>query len=104
MKITGRNPLVDARLRRPGGRHGQKARPQRAVAAQSTAKVDVSGRARKLATLRKLVEASPEVREEKVKRIKKAIDEGKYNMKSARVAEGIIKNAINFYKASYRLD
>ncbi len=105
MKITGKNPLLDASVKlQESSRPELKARPRKAKAAQVIDRVNVSGKAKKLANLRKLVEASPDVREEKIERIKNAIDEGKYNMKSAKIAEGIIKNAINFYKTSHRTD
>ncbi|MFQ5427619.1 MAG: flagellar biosynthesis anti-sigma factor FlgM [Thermodesulfobacteriota bacterium] len=104
MKITGKNPLIDAQARLQESRAELKARPKKARAVALADRVDVSGKAKKLANLRKLVEASPEVREEKIERIKNAIDEGKYNMKSARVAESIIKKAIHFYKNSHHLD
>ncbi len=103
MKIAGKNPLVKAQVKlhdvkkKLGGvedkgklKHGASAMADR---------VNLSGKAKKLARLRKLVEASPDVRAEKIEHIKNAIDEGKYNVKSSRVAEGIIKKAIDFYQS-----
>ncbi|MFQ5480459.1 MAG: flagellar biosynthesis anti-sigma factor FlgM [Thermodesulfobacteriota bacterium] len=104
MKITGKNPLIDAQVKLKDNAKELKARPRKARAAGLADRVNVSAKARKLANLRKLVEASPEVREEKIERIKNDIDSGKYNMKSAKVAEGIIRKAINFYKSSHHLD
>ncbi len=108
MKITGKNPLLEAQLKLKESRGAKKTTGQSNAAGPKGVKVsdrvDVSGKAKRLASLRKLVEASPDVREEKVERIKRDIDDGKYNMKSAKIAEGIIKKAISFYNNSNHID
>jgi len=109
MKITGKNPLLEVQLKLKESRSAQKTSQHRdatgpkATQVADSVSVDVSGKAKRLASLRKLVEASPDVRQEKVDRIKKDIDEGKYSMKSEKTAEGIIKKAISFYNNSHHL-
>jgi len=99
MKISGKNPLIDAQVKLQQGKRELKIPRGSSGAGGSPAadKVNLSGKAKRLAQLRRLVEASPDVREEKISQIKSAIDDGKYNVKTARVAENIIKRAIHFY-------
>jgi len=103
MKITGKHPSIDAKLNTQKARRDLKAPRDSSIVgpagSSTTDKVNVSGKAKRLAQLRKLVEASPDVREEKIAHIKDAVDEGKYNVRSARVAENIIKKAIHFYNS-----
>lgn len=57
-------------------------------------RVDVSEKARVLQKAKSAVDASPDVREEKVSELKKAIDEGSYNVSNEEVAESLIKKSI----------
>ncbi len=103
MKITGKNPSIDAQVNAQKAKRDLKAPIGSSITGSkgisTTDKVNVSGKAKRLAQLRKLVEASPDVREEKIAQIKDAVDDGKYNVRSARVAENIIKKAIHFYNS-----
>ncbi len=99
MKISGKNPLIDAQVKLRQAKRELKTPRNSSTAGGSNRsdKVNLSGKAKRLAQLRRLVEASPDVRQKKISQIKSAIDSGKYNVKSARVAEKIIKRAIHFY-------
>jgi len=99
MKITGKNPAIKTHVKTHKAGKELKTR-RRPTIDKSTImdRVNVSGKAKKLARLRKLVEASPDVRAEKVEQIKNSIDEGKYSVKTAKVAEAIIRRAIDFNK------
>lgn len=99
MKITGKNPAIKTHIETQKAGKELKAR-RRSSTGSSTPmdRVNVSGKAKKLARLRKLVEASPDVRAEKIEQIKHSIDEGKYSVKTLKVAEAIIRRAIDFNK------
>ncbi len=100
MKITGKNPAVDAQVKIQQADKELKAKPRPKVTKGLIMdKVNVSDKAKRLAQLRKLVEASPDVRSEKVEQIKESIDDGKYSIKTAKVAEAIIRKAIAFNKS-----
>ncbi len=97
MKITGKNPAVDAQVKLQNAKRELKTRPGSSTDRPViTDKVNLSGRARRLAELRKLIEASPDVRAEKVERLKEAIEDGDYSVKTAKIAEKIIRKAIRF--------
>ncbi len=99
MKITGKNPAIDAQTKlQERGKELKTRQGPRVTKGLIMDKVNVSDKARKLARLRKLVEASPDVRAEKVERIKEAVEDGKYSIKTARIAEAIIRKAIEFNK------
>lgn len=54
-------------------------------------RISLSGKAREIAELRKLIEQLPDVRTDKVEAIKKALDSGNYNIDSLKVAEKILE-------------
>jgi len=101
MKIAGKNPIINTQVKLQKANRELKIPGGSSVAGgngtTTVDKVNLSGKAKKLAHLRKLIAASPDVRKEKIEQIKNALDEGKYNVKASRVAEGIIKKAISFY-------
>ena len=57
-------------------------------------RIEVSEKAKVLQKAKSAVDASPDVREEKVSLLKKAIDEGAYNVSDEAIAEGLIKKSI----------
>ncbi len=99
MKITGKNPAVDAQVKLQNTTKELKTRQRPAInKGVIMDKVNVSHKAKRLAHLRKLIEASPDVRAEKIDQIKEDVKDGKYSVKAAKVAESIIKKAIDFNK------
>jgi len=101
MKISGKNPLVDAQVKAQEAAKELKIRQKSSGNKASGTlfdKVDVSGKGKRLAGVRKLVEASPDVREEKIRQIKGAVRDGTYEIKTSRIAERIIRSAIHYYK------
>ena len=58
-------------------------------------KVQLSDRSREIARAREAVESAPEVRSEKVARIKSALQTGTYNVKAEKVAEAVIRGMID---------
>lgn len=59
--------------------------------AKGADKVEISARAKELSNAKKAASEAPEVRLEKVKHIKKAIEEGSYKVDAVQVAEKILK-------------
>lgn len=53
-------------------------------------RVDISSRAREIAEIMSMLSQMPEVREEKVAAIKKAIESGNYTINPAKIAESIL--------------
>ncbi len=53
--------------------------------------VQISDRTEEFLHIRRLVDAQPDVRLERVNRLAKAIDEGTYNVKGEQIAEAIIE-------------
>ncbi|MBI5893020.1 MAG: flagellar biosynthesis anti-sigma factor FlgM [Deltaproteobacteria bacterium] len=57
-------------------------------------RIDVSEKAKVLQKAKNAVDASPDVREEKVAELKNAIDKGSYNVSGEEIAGSLIKKSI----------
>jgi len=57
-------------------------------------KVQISKRSKEIQRVREAVEASPDVRSEKVKELKTAVESGSYNVKGEAIAEEMIKRSV----------
>jgi len=95
MKIDGTNPIESRELygkvqdsNKPKG--GEKSVDD-TDSKTSKDKFSMSGRAREINELKEAISNIPDVREEKVEQVKKAIDTGNYNFDSMKVAEKILE-------------
>ncbi len=98
MKISGDKPhLIEAYLRK--AREEQKVEQGKKAQKHSPRvdKVEISKEARQkeLRRIRELLEKVPDVREEKVAALKKAIEDGTYEVKGKKVAKKLIKEGID---------
>ncbi|MBI5682876.1 MAG: flagellar biosynthesis anti-sigma factor FlgM [Deltaproteobacteria bacterium] len=57
-------------------------------------KVELSQRSKEIRKAREVVEASPDIRAEKVDSIKKAVENNAYNIKGEEIARSIIKRSL----------
>ena len=57
-------------------------------------KVEISKRSKEIQKVRETVEASPDVRMDKVKKLKNEIESGSYNVKGEAIAEEVIKRSL----------
>lgn len=57
-------------------------------------RIEVSEKAKVLQKAKSAVDASPDIRDEKVSEVKKAIAEGSYNVSSEEIAGSLIKKSI----------
>jgi len=98
MKIQGNNPVDGKELlgkvqeanknqQQPAVKKGEQ--PAERPAADD--KISLSSSAKEIAELKKMIDQLPDVREEKVAAIKKAIESGTYNVDSMKVAEKILE-------------
>ncbi|MEY4065387.1 MAG: hypothetical protein RIR26_1595 [Pseudomonadota bacterium] len=71
--------------------YAKSAQPQ---AQQAAANVQISPRARELNMARQVVDATPDVREDKVAKFKAMIERGEYKPDSGKIADGILAEAI----------
>lgn len=96
MKITQQKPidLGGYLTGKVGAVSKEKVDTKDGKVAGSPDRIDVSEKAKVLQKAKNAVDASPDVREEKVSSLKKAIDEGSYNVSSEEVAESLIKKSI----------
>jgi negative regulator of flagellin synthesis FlgM len=77
--------LAKSQAHRSNGNHGE------AAATRQPDNVQISDRTEELLRIRRLVDALPEVRLDRVNALAKAIDEGNYNVKGEQIAEAIIQ-------------
>lgn len=57
-------------------------------------KVEISVKSKDIQKARQIVDAVPEVRDDKVNEIKKSLESGTYTVKSGAIAENIIKKSL----------
>jgi flagellar biosynthesis anti-sigma factor FlgM len=94
-KLKGVNHL-NARKFNPGLRKSVKQKPAANCSESSqrtlqSDQVHLSGRAKELADLRQVIKQMPEIRTDKVKRLKKSIREGTYRVDSFQLAGKILE-------------
>lgn len=96
MKISEQKPvsLIGYLTGKAGALSKEKVDTKDGKVSGSSDLIDVSEKAKVLQKAKNAVDASPDVREEKVSEIKKAIDEGSYNVSNEEVAESLIKKSI----------
>jgi flagellar biosynthesis anti-sigma factor FlgM len=95
MEINGKYPLIDQSLRtdRVDVQEQQQQRFQKADRGPAVAhqdRVELSVRSREIQNLDELIQATPDVREALVERIRQSIGNGTYNVKAEQVADKII--------------
>jgi negative regulator of flagellin synthesis FlgM len=70
------------------------AQAAQAPAQQAAANVQISPRARELNLARQVVDATPDVREDKVAKFKSMIERGEYRPDAGKIADGILAEAL----------
>lgn len=70
------------------------AKSAQSAAAQPAANVQISPRARELNMARQIVDATPDVREDKIAKFKGMIERGEYKPDASKIADGILAEAI----------
>ena len=95
MKVEGRRPFealeVNLRAQKPGK---QETTPKIGENPQSVNKSDlvqISGKAKELEELKQIIHQMPEIRTDKVEALKKAIQEGTYQVDSLKIAGKILE-------------
>jgi len=95
MKIEGRRPLENQEVQlRPQKLGKQESAPGNSENTQQLNKVDqvqISGKSKELAELKQIINQMPEIRTDKVESLKKAIQEGNYQVDSFKVAGKILE-------------
>ncbi len=104
MKIPGTNGFEEKITSKIGSKKAKKAgRKEENIPeggkissqAESAEKVSVSSRAREIAKINEIIKASPDIRAEKVERIKNEIANGSYSVDSKDIAEKILKEILS---------
>jgi negative regulator of flagellin synthesis FlgM len=99
MEINGKYPLIDQSLRadRVEVQEQQRQRFQKADRGPAVAqpdRVELSVRSREIQNLDELIQATPDIREALVERIRQSIGNGTYNVKAEQVADKIIGGSL----------
>lgn len=103
MKIPGSSDFFKSSVTRTGSKDSKKADSKvskdagsaKVVArGQSSENVHLSSRAQDIAKINQIVKASPEIRTEKVERIKNEIEKGTYSVEGKDIAEKILKEIL----------
>ncbi|NBX17913.1 MAG: flagellar biosynthesis anti-sigma factor FlgM [Proteobacteria bacterium] len=96
--VAGNKPAADAKsadaaraVRSVANAYAQAAQPP---AQQAAANVQISPRARELNLARQVVDATPDVREDKVAKFKSMIERGEYRPDAGKIADGILAEAL----------
>lgn len=76
-----------------GAKQGQKSEPGRA-ASDASDRVEISDESREKQALRSAVDAAPDTRDDKVKALKEAVDNGTYDSSGANIADKIIERSV----------
>ncbi len=83
------NPLATERVSADG-----KAKEAGAALLKESSKVSLSERGKNYAKIKKVVESTPDIRAEKVAKLKKLIAEGNYKIDSEKIADAMISETI----------
>lgn len=97
MKISNERSLIDleAYIKNAQGSDQIKTnRAQEQGKTVQTERVKLSPKARDIQKIREVMEATPEIREEKVGQFKKEIEAGTYSVKGDQVAEKMIRESL----------
>ena len=92
MKIDGNSPILNlkAYLIKKEETEPSNETPQKEVSSSSES-VQLSARAKEIIKIQRLLESTPEIRQEKVEAIKKQIEEGTLRIDSREVAKKMIE-------------
>jgi negative regulator of flagellin synthesis FlgM len=99
MKISNQNPIIQHDI------HTQRIQKNEEVKAQQSQtsspdkvyngeRVELSQRAKDIQKIKKIVEETPEIREDKVTDLKQKIEQGIYNVKGEKVAQKLLEDLI----------
>jgi len=66
----------------------------RDLAEPKTDRVEISRRSREVQKVREVVESVPDIRDARVNEVKKAIEDGTYNVRGEAIAEDILKRSL----------
>jgi negative regulator of flagellin synthesis FlgM len=95
MKIEGRRPLetqdVQLRPQKVGKQDSAPGNSDNSKQVNKTDNVQLSEKAKELANLKQIINQMPEIRTDKVEALKKAIQEGNYQVDSFKVAGKILE-------------
>lgn len=95
MKIEGRRPLetqdVHLRPQKVGKQDSAPGNSDNSKQVNKTDQVQLSEKAKELAKLKQIINQMPEIRTDKVEALKKAIQEGNYQVDSFKVAGKILE-------------
>ena len=99
MEINGKNPLVafNPGVQRVDSGQPQTARTQRAGEEGSEPdadRIELSIRSREVQQLDEMIRSTPDVRADKVEQVRRALENGTYNVKAEMIAEKIIGGGI----------
>jgi flagellar biosynthesis anti-sigma factor FlgM len=86
------SPRPDPAQRTPASGHKANRTEEKGNWASPNDQVDISERARLLSRLRQAVYEAPDVREERVRQLQRAIDEGSYTPDSRDIAEHLLRH------------
>lgn len=104
MKIPGADGFIKSTISKTGSKETRKAdtngskvaSSEKTTSQESSAeKVLLSAKARDIAKISEIVKSSPDVRTEKIERIKNEIAEGTYSVDGQKIAENILKEILS---------
>ncbi len=95
MKVEGRIPLetleVKLRAQKPGKQETTPGVSENPQSINKSDKVQISGKAKEMEELKQIIHQMPEIRADKVEALKKAIQEGNYQVDSLQIAGKILE-------------
>lgn len=96
MKISDNDPFKNPEISRPGTKEVQGKGAKRSDPSSASAgdKVNISGRAKEIQEMSRLISSFPEIRAERVEEIKNALASGKYHIQPEKIAEKMIRASL----------
>jgi len=96
MKIPDNDPLHQLEISRPGTKEvrGKTEKESARSGASHEDKVDISGKAKQIQELNRLISSHPEIRSDRVEAIENKIASGKFRIQPEKIAENMIRAAL----------
>jgi len=97
MKISGEKPVgLEAYLQKVDSKGEAGSKGVKKVSGETTLEenVQLSDKAKDIKKIKEILEATPDIRQEKIDQIKTALDNGTYNVEGKKIAEKIIKESL----------
>ena len=92
MEINGTNPLIvsNSKVQRLDSPQQSERALKSGVEHPDSDRLDLSARSREISHLNELIQSTPDVREDKVEKVRQELENGTYNVKAEKIAEKIL--------------